>query len=479
MESEHQEANVPVLPSAPVLSEEQKAIDKRILRKIDWLILPLCALNYFFSAMDRGDIGNAEIAGFKTDNNLTDKQYSTVVSLFYVGYVLFQPIGGLLITKIEAYKLLAAANVFWGILTIMLMFSKSIILPGILRVFIGAAEGLTQINNVFLTMWYTKEEMAVRTGIWYSSGALSNSFNGLIAYGIQSRPTSNLKPWQLLFIVEGVLPIAFGPILYYFYPSSPANVKKYFTPEEKELCMTRSRRAKNSPDTKATLKKAMTIFKSPEMYAFWIAYWCVIWAAQGYGTFLPSIVKGLGYNTVDSQLLTVPITFVGFLSINFWCWISDKIQLRGPLIVGLCLTAIAGFAILLGVAHATGPRIFALCLVAFSVQPLIPLTLSFLFSNTVGVSRRALAIPLQNAVGQLGGLAVSYTFIKPPRYIMGGVGTICMLGLLMVIISLLDVYFIYLNRRKAAQVGTEKWQLDLTKSYDDLGTDHPEFTFML
>lgn len=115
--------------------------------------------------MDRADIGNAKVAGFETDNHLSRTQFSTVVSLFYVGYIICQPIGGVLIRYLETYLLLGLANIFWGICTIMLLFSKSMVLPGILRVFVGAAEGLTQINNIFLTMWYTREEIAVRTGL--------------------------------------------------------------------------------------------------------------------------------------------------------------------------------------------------------------------------------------------------------------------------------------------------------------------------
>lgn len=463
----------------PVLTAEERLIDKRILRKIDTLILPLCAMNYFFSSMDRADIGNARIAGFEKDNHLTATQFSTVVSLFYVGYIICQPIGGLLIRKIETYLLLGMANIVWGILTIMLMFSKSMVLPGILRVFIGAAEGLTQINNVFLTMWYTRREIAVRTGIWYSCGVLAGSFNGIIAYGLQKNAHSSLKPWQLLFLVEGIFPIVFGPILIYFYPSSPEKVKKFFTPEEKALCIARTQRARNTAGARITLRGALSIFKSPETYGMWLAYFCVIWSSSGYGNFLPSIVNGLGYSAADSQLLTVPICVIGTISVNFWCWISDRFQLRGPLIIALALSTFAGFAILVGVETGTGPRLFALCWINFSLQPLIPLTLTFLFVDTVGLSRRALSIPIQNACGQFGGLGVSYTFTHGPRYLTGNIVTLCALGLLACLIAILDIYFTFQNRKKLAEMGSEKWQEGRLKSFDELGTAHPDFTFTI
>jgi hypothetical protein len=147
--------------------------------------------------------------------------------------------------------------------------------------------------------------------------------------------------------------------------------------------------------------------------------------------------------------------------------------------MGLSLSATAGFAILAGVAKARTPRVFALCLINFSIQPLIPLTLSFFFVNTAGLSRRALALPLQNAVGQIGGLAVNYTFVDAPRYLGGTIATIGCLGSLFCIVAILDVYFVRQNRKKAAAVGTQQYEFDRTKTLDELGSAHPDFTFTI
>jgi hypothetical protein len=43
---------------------------KRIMRKIDWRILPICSLLYLFSFLDRTAIGNAKVAGMDKDLKL-------------------------------------------------------------------------------------------------------------------------------------------------------------------------------------------------------------------------------------------------------------------------------------------------------------------------------------------------------------------------------------------------------------------------
>lgn len=49
---------------------------KRVLRKLDWHILPFCFLLYTFSVLDRGNLGNAKLAGLEEDLNLTSNGYT-------------------------------------------------------------------------------------------------------------------------------------------------------------------------------------------------------------------------------------------------------------------------------------------------------------------------------------------------------------------------------------------------------------------
>lgn len=462
---------------APVLTEEKRVLDRKVLRKIDLLILPICAMNHFFSFMDRSDIGNARLAGFKKGNHLSAVQFSTVDSMFHVGSIISQPSGGLLIRFVEAYVLLGLANITWGICTTMLLFSTSVTLPSILRVLIGATEGLTQISTIFVTMWYTKEEISTRTGLWISFGQLAGAFNGLIAWGIQHNVHSTtFKSWQVLFLLEGTFPIVFGPLILYFYPSSPTKVKKYFTEEEKEVCVARTQRAGNTIDRASSIREAMTLYCNPETYGIFIAHFCVLWVASGFSNFLPIIVEGLGFSAVESQLLTIPVCIVSFLSMNFFCHYSDRLQLRGPLIMGLAVVSAIGFTMLAALSS-KGPRIFALYVFSFSVHPLVPLTITFLCVNTVGLSRRALIIPIQNVFGQIGGLSVSYTYIHRPQYLEGTLTTIGFLCIFNTTIGALDLFFFARNRAEAADIGSEQWQKNRVKSFDELGINHPDFTY--
>lgn len=74
------------------LPEEQgqdfKNIEKRVLRKFDFIIMPCLCLAYLFSTLDKANIGNAKVAGMSEELGLNGNQFGNVVSLLYITYVI-------------------------------------------------------------------------------------------------------------------------------------------------------------------------------------------------------------------------------------------------------------------------------------------------------------------------------------------------------------------------------------------------------
>lgn len=70
------------------------------------------------------------------------------------------------------------------------------------RFLLGVAEATISPAFLFITsMWYTREEVPTRVGIWFSGNAIGGIFASFIAYGIGhiERPFS---PWRWLYIVR-------------------------------------------------------------------------------------------------------------------------------------------------------------------------------------------------------------------------------------------------------------------------------------
>lgn len=63
-----------------------KAQRRRVRTKIDLRLLPTLCVLYLFAQLDRSNIGNAKIEGFKEDTNLTDGQYNICLAVFFIPY---------------------------------------------------------------------------------------------------------------------------------------------------------------------------------------------------------------------------------------------------------------------------------------------------------------------------------------------------------------------------------------------------------
>jgi hypothetical protein len=64
--------------------------ESRLRWKIDLYIIPTVALLYLFCFIDRANIGNARLAGLERDLKLTGYDYNSVLSIFYISYIIFE-----------------------------------------------------------------------------------------------------------------------------------------------------------------------------------------------------------------------------------------------------------------------------------------------------------------------------------------------------------------------------------------------------
>lgn len=59
--------------------------ERRVVKKLDRVIMPLMALVYFFQYLDKQCINYASVFGLEDDLGLSGAEYSWAVSLFYFG----------------------------------------------------------------------------------------------------------------------------------------------------------------------------------------------------------------------------------------------------------------------------------------------------------------------------------------------------------------------------------------------------------
>ena len=68
-------------------AEERKALTRRILFKLDIRIIPVMALLFLCSFLDRTNVGNAKVYNMEHDINISDHQYDTCLVIYYAFYI--------------------------------------------------------------------------------------------------------------------------------------------------------------------------------------------------------------------------------------------------------------------------------------------------------------------------------------------------------------------------------------------------------
>lgn len=113
---------------------------KNIIRKIDRRLVITLGFLYAVSLMDRNNTGIVMIAGMSVDLDMTGPRYSVVVLLFFVPYVLFQPLATVILRKIGPRTFLAITTLLWGMASIASGFVKTWaeLIP--LRLILGTCE---------------------------------------------------------------------------------------------------------------------------------------------------------------------------------------------------------------------------------------------------------------------------------------------------------------------------------------------------
>ena len=115
--------------------------EKRILRKIDFHLLPLVVALHAISLVDRTNISVARISGMDEDLALeTGERVSIVTSTFFIGYILFNIPSNVVIRELGAARFLGSITFAWGIVTIAMGLINTWVAAAVLRSLLGVLE---------------------------------------------------------------------------------------------------------------------------------------------------------------------------------------------------------------------------------------------------------------------------------------------------------------------------------------------------
>lgn len=265
------------------------------------------------------------------------------------------------------------------------------------------------------------------------------------------------------------------PAFWFVFPKSPTEAW-FLTPEEKLMIQARYDSDPSwGNEDQFSWKECAKAFVDPKWYLFFTYQFSVNISLYGLTTFFPAIIRGLGYTSVNANLMTVPVYLCSLVFFLVVAYFSDKTGVRGPFLAGSLLLLVIGYAILISVDNLKvrffacfGKFSFGYMFVTFAgckladsaivaalgIYPSTGLSMMWLQDNVSRHYKRATMVGFTLCLGNTAGVAVGQIFTaqSAPRYIPGlsvGMG----LALLAFCISIvLMVSFTVVNRKRAAKI---------------------------
>ncbi|OAL32680.1 hypothetical protein AYO20_07838 [Fonsecaea nubica] len=441
------------------------AEEKRIRRKVDFRLLPLCGIVYAISLVDRLNLPNARLAGMDQALGISiGNRYSIITMIFFIGYILFDFPSNLIMRKVGAATFMGVISFCWGVVTIGMGFSKTWGTLLACRIIFGAFEGGLFPGIVFLlSCWYKRDEVQVRFSAIYGCGLLVSGLANLIAYGLSKMDGLGGVPgWSWIFIMEGIVTVVIAVLVLLFlldFPDRAARpsllgFRSFLTPDEAAIVLARIERDRgDAVPERFTPRVIFSHLKDWRVWEFCLLLMCNNTVAYAFAYFLPLILNGgFGYSLLKTYILIFPPYVLAVIWMYIAAYIGDRWMTRGPIILFNAVVTITG-VVIIGYAKNPSVRYFGVFLGLPSYNASIPAIFSYQHNNIVGQARRAIASAVMLAGAGIGGIIASNAFQQKdaPQY-RPGLDTIIAVQALTIVLICKN-FFLYTRANRKADRG--------------------------
>lgn len=415
-------------------------------------LMPYLFVLYVIAYLDRVNVGFAALGGMKGDLGFTDEVIGIGAGIFFIGYVVLEIPGSILVEKWTARGWIARIMISWGILAMLTGFIHTRNQFYLIRLLLGAAEaGFFPGIIVYLSHWFRYQDRAKAVALLMAAISVSNIIGSPVSGLLLRFNWFGLDGWRWMFIIEGVPAVIFGVVTLFYLTDWPHQAK-WLPEDERQWLIGELEKEKQAKQAKHSIG-ILQAFRHREVVLLTLAYFFMVTAVYGLNFWLPSIIKQLSGlpNLVVSVMAALPYC-VGLISILVMGWHSDKTKERRWHTALSMMTASLGLLLSVVFRDFTAIAIAMFCLAAAGTAGYLPgfwaLPTSFLSGTAAAAS-----IGLINSFGNLGGFVgpfiVGYLSKKTGSYFG---------GILYLSVSALVASFLILSLRATRKQEPEKLQ---------------------
>ncbi|KAM7200380.1 allantoate permease [Naviculisporaceae sp. PSN 640] len=316
--------------------------EKKILRKIDLRIMVWAWVMFFALDVHRRNIQRAITDNMLPETGMNTNDYNYGQTIFLASFLSAELPSGLISKKLGADRWIPTIMVGWSLVAGSQAFLSNragyFAIKALLGLLMG---GFIPDIVLWLTYFYKSNELPIRLAWFWTALSTVNIVGSLLAAGIlQMRGILGWSGWRWLFLIEGLLTLIIGIFSWGLMPPGPCQTRNWFRGKdgwftEREEYIMVNRLLRDDP-SKGDMNNRQAVgpsllwkaIKDWEMWPLYTLGLMVYIPPAPVNAYLSYILKELGFNTLQANLLAIPSQFMFAVNLLIITWVSKRFNER-------------------------------------------------------------------------------------------------------------------------------------------------------
>jgi MFS family permease len=409
------------------MMDAKAALHEPATRKAMVRLLPIIGIAYFMSYVDRTNVALAKTS-LEADIGISAAAYGLGAGLFFVSYALLEVPSNLVLYRVGPRVWVTRIAISWGAVSAAMMFVQNEASFYVLRLLLGAAEaGLFPALMYMVTLWFSQKHRVTMVGLIYTAPCIAIFIGSPMGGALMELDgAGGLHGWQWMFLIEGLVTILVGGLVWFTLPDRPGDAK-WLTPQEAAVLSERAV-GNDAPSATRVRGNLRLAFGRPVILVLAAIYFVNQAISSGVGFNFPAVLQALG---LEGPFLIGVVAgsggIAGLAGVLLFPWLKRRYG-HEVLLIGIC--AGATLLIMTGFLLSTNAvwRVVLIFLSSFFALGTLPLFWSVAMSRMSGLLAAA-GLAFINTLGITGGFVGPFVYgriedatgsLFAPYYVIAG-----------------------------------------------------------
>ena len=277
-------------------AQDDSELARATMRRVSLRLLPFLFTLYIVNYLDRSNVALAALT-MNQDLQFSATVYGFGVSVFFVGYCLFDVPSNLILARVGARRWIGRIMISWGVIATAIMFVRTPVQFYVLRFILGAAEagflpGIMYYLGGIVPAAHRARAVARFMMAVPLSFAVGGAIGGLLL-GLNG--TLGLRGWQWLFLIEGVPAVILGTVVLVYLPDRVDDAR--WLSEAQRQWLTQRLSLEYTAGHAAWWQDLGRALSNPFIYLVAAVWFCVLTSGYVYFFWAPIVIRDALHST--------------------------------------------------------------------------------------------------------------------------------------------------------------------------------------